>query len=136
LIRQLDLQHHISLIGRVAHSEIHHLHSMTDIFTLPSIAVRDWQEQFGIVLIESMSTGKPVVATLSGSIPEVVGDAGLLVQPNDHYSLYQGLKHLILDKQLKEQLGIRARNRAVEHFSQDVIASKLKSAYSTVLGRP
>ncbi|MEK9137264.1 MAG: glycosyltransferase family 4 protein [Bacteroidota bacterium] len=135
LINRLNLQNHVTLIGRVAHSEIHQLHSMADVFALPSIAMRYWQEQFGIVLIESMASGKAIVSTCSGSIPEVVGDSAILVQPNDHYSLYLELKKLVLDKKLRHQLGMKARARAVQCFSQEVIADKLRNAYLTVVER-
>jgi starch synthase len=132
-IHQLHLERFITLVGAVPHSEIHLLHNMADIFTLPSVPRKYWQEQFGIVLIESMACAKPVISTLSGSIPEVVADSGLLVQPNDHYALYLALKKLVLDKSLRESLGYRARQRVISMFSIPVISRKLKDAYTSVL---
>jgi len=108
---------------------------MADIFTLPSIPRKYWQEQFGVVLIESMACAKPIVTTLSGSIPDIMGDCGILVQPNDHFSLYLALKKLILNKSLRDSLGNQARSRAMNSFDMIKIAKKLKYAYSTILNQ-
>jgi len=67
---------------------------------LPGISTRYILEQFGIVLIEAMASGTPVISTHCGAIDEVVGDAGLLVQPNDYFCLYEQMKNVILDKSL------------------------------------
>ena len=72
-IRRLGIEDRVLLAGGVPHTDIHRLHSAADIFVLPSIPTHLWQEQFGIVLIESMACGVPVVAARSGSIPEVIG---------------------------------------------------------------
>jgi glycosyltransferase involved in cell wall biosynthesis len=106
---------------------------MADIFTLPSIPVDYWQEQFGIVLIESMASGKPIVTTISGSIPEVVGDAAVLVQPADHLALYHAFKDLVLSKEKCRSLGNRARARAEELFSLDVVSERLRRAIRSTL---
>lgn len=132
-IRQLKLEGVVRFIGYVPHKEIHLLHNMTDIFTLPSIPRKYWQEQFGIVLIESMACAKPVVTTFSGSIPEVVGDGALLVQPNDHLSLYYGLRELILNESKRSELASRARSRALIHFDQNVIGRKIQAVFENVL---
>lgn len=134
MVKRLRLDRNVLMIGPVPHSEIHRLHNIADIFTLPSVPRKFWQEQFGIVLIESMACGKPIVSTLSGSIPEVVGDCGLLVQPNDHYSLYLALKQLILDEALRQRMGISARARAENLFSTRVVSKKLQATYTKVLG--
>jgi starch synthase len=135
LVRRLGIQGHIWFIGGIPHAQVHLLHAAVDIFALPSIATRYWQEQFGIVLAESMACGKPIVTTLSGSIPDVVADAALLVQPNDHYALYTGLKSLVVDPRLRDEIGARARERALAEYSMSTIAGKLRNAYSTVLGK-
>ena len=132
-IQQLGLGEHIKLLGYVHHSDIHLLHNMADVFTLPSVPRKYWQEQFGIVLIESMACGKAIVSTFSGSIPDVVGDCGILVQPNDHYSLYLALKKLVLDKSLRDCLGLQARERAIQLFAKTEIAKKISVAYTKVL---
>jgi glycosyltransferase involved in cell wall biosynthesis len=65
-VRQLGITEHVTFLGGVPHSRVHLLYPIADMFTLPSVPVQDWQEQFGIVLIESMACGLTVVSTLSG----------------------------------------------------------------------
>ncbi len=134
-IKALGLERHVILGGSVPHNEIQFVHSCADIFTLPSSPRRYWQEQFGIVLIESMACGVPVVSTLSGSIPEVVGNAGLLVQPSDHYSLYLALKSLATHPARRADLGRKALERVRTIHSLPVVADRLRRAYQILLSR-
>jgi glycosyltransferase involved in cell wall biosynthesis/2-polyprenyl-3-methyl-5-hydroxy-6-metoxy-1,4-benzoquinol methylase len=115
------------------YQDIHKLHNLADIFVLPSIPLKKWQEQFGMVLIESMACGTPVISTLSGSIPEVVGDAGILIQPNDHLSLYEAIKKLILDKELRDILGKKALARAGSYFDSRKNAEKFRMVFEKVM---
>jgi glycosyltransferase involved in cell wall biosynthesis len=135
-VRSLALDHNVILGGPVPHNQIHLVHSCADIFALPSSPRRYWQEQFGIVLIESMACAVPIVSTLSGSIPEVVGDAGLLVQPNDHYSLFLALKSLVTSPERRADLGRRALARVDAVHSLPVVADRLRAAYRSLLHRP
>jgi glycosyltransferase involved in cell wall biosynthesis len=86
-----------------------------------------------MVLLESMACGKALISTCSGSIPEVVGDAGILVQPYDHLSLYQALKTALLNDALRQQLGQKARRRVETHFDCRHVAAKIDEAYRSIL---
>jgi glycosyltransferase involved in cell wall biosynthesis len=132
LLRHLDIVQNFRIVGGTDYSEIPSIHNLADIFVLPSVAGFRSREQFGMVLIESMACGKPVVSTLTGSIPEVVGDAGLLVQASDHYSLYQALKRLILDDNLRVKLGEQGRKRVMENFDSKLIAQRIKEVYQSL----
>ncbi len=132
LIQRLGLAEYFRIVGGIDYSEMPTIYSMADIFVLPSIATSRWQEQFGMVLIESMACGKPVVSTLSGSIPEVVGDSGILVQSADHLSLYQALKGLILNENLRRELGRKTRERAEKYFSIEVVSQRLREVYKSL----
>lgn len=87
-----------------------------------------------MVFQEAMSCGKPVVSTLSGSIPEVVGDAGILAQPNDHLSLYHALRELIAAPDVRESLGAKGRQRVLGHFTIRHISENIRRAFRTILG--
>ena len=115
---------------------MHLLYPAADVFTLPSIPVQDWQEQFGIVLIESMACGVPVVSTLSGSIPDVVGNAATLVQPADARALAEGLRPLIMHPDRRAAAGALARARVTEQFSLSAVAGRLREAYRWLLRDP
>lgn len=109
------------------------VHNLADVFVLPSIPTYAWQEQFGMVLVEAMASGVPVISTLSGSIPEVVGNAGMLVQPADPLSLEQALKKLINEPKLRLKLREKGLKQA-KLFDREKVALKLEKTYQSVLG--
>jgi glycosyltransferase involved in cell wall biosynthesis len=133
-LRQLEVTSSFKLVGDLPYHLLPDIHRLADIFILPSISTRYILEQFGIVLIESMATGKPVISTYCGAIDEVVGDAGILVQPNDYFRLYKALLKLCVDKSLRDSLGESALCRAQKYFSNNIISSSIASAYRKVLG--
>ena len=130
---RLQISKNVRLIGNILYDEIHMLYNLADIFVLPSRPTEMWQEQFGMVLVEAMASGNTVISTLSGSIPEVVGGAGVLVQPNDPLSLYHKIKKLMLDKKLREELGEKARRRAKKEFDFIKIAEKIDNIYKELI---
>ena len=122
-------------IEEYPYKDMYKLHNIADLFVLPSISTRSWQEQFGMVLIESMACGTPVISTYSGSIPEVVGDAGMLCQPNDHLSLYKAMKEMISNKEHRADLGKMALERTGTVFDSANIADKVKAVFNKVMSR-
>jgi glycosyltransferase involved in cell wall biosynthesis len=132
-LRQLGVSEYFRLIGSLPYSQLPELHRLADIFVLPSIATRTVQEQFGIVLIEAMATGKPVLATRAGAIDEVVGSTGLLVQANDGHRLADALRELVARHDLREQCGREGLERVRRLFSHEVIGSEIAAAYEAVL---
>jgi glycosyltransferase involved in cell wall biosynthesis len=108
------------------------IHNLADVFVLPSQPALRWQEQFGYVLVESMACGKPVLSTESGSIAEVVGNAGVLVPPNDYLALSRALERLIGSSSLRQELGTKARSRAEEMFDVRRVALQFKNHYENL----
>jgi starch synthase len=133
LIRRLFLEDYAQLIGSFSYSSVPQLYNIADIFVLPSIPTPTWQEQFGYVLVESMACGKPVISTLSGAIPEVVADAGVLVPPNDFFSLANALGDLISNEKKRVELGQKGRRRVEEAFDSRHVAMQLKNHYEELL---
>jgi len=133
-IRRLGLEGHAKLIGPHSYQEMPRIHNLADVFVLASQPTQGWQEQFGYVLAESMACGKAVVATTSGSIPEVVGDAGLLVPASDFQSLAAALGRLAAEPETRRELGTRARIRATGVFDQRTVAMHIQSHYEAILG--
>lgn len=116
------------------YQRMHEMFNMADIFVLPSINMRTWKEQFGMVLIEAMACGLPVISTLSGSIPEVVGDAGILIQPNDPGSLCLAIKGLLHDADRRRDLKEKGRKRAVQEFDSKKIAKRYGDLFEDLAG--
>jgi glycosyltransferase involved in cell wall biosynthesis len=107
------------------------IHNLADIFCLPSVATKGWEEQFGYALVEAMACGKPVVSTLTGSIPEVVKDGvtGILVNANDPHALQKALEELILNEKKRKNLGKNARQWVLQEFEANKIARQLAEIY-------
>jgi glycosyltransferase involved in cell wall biosynthesis len=129
LTRELGLERQVSFLGAHPYDRMPAIHSCADIFVLPSLPTPLWQEQFGYVLIESMACGKPVISTYTGSIPEVVGDAGILVPANDFAALSRAVEDLVTAPAKRDTLGLRGRSRAEELFDARITSSRLRGYY-------
>jgi len=131
-IAELNLIDNAKLIGSFPYSVMPKIHNLADVFVLPSLPIPTWQEQFGYVLIESMACGKPVISTYSGSIPEVVGDAGILVQPNDFSSIANAIELLITEKNEREKFCRSGRNRAEKLFNAKIVSIKFRRYFERI----
>ncbi len=129
LIREWGLEGKIVLIPYIPYRELPHLYNLADIFVLPSLPTSEWQEQFGMVLLEAMASGKAIVGSTSGAIPEVLGDAGLLVPSGDWIALANVLKRLLEDETLRNKLGTKAADLAKEKFDSRKIAQQIYLFY-------
>lgn len=103
---------------------------LCDVFVLPSV-----NEPFGRVIIEAMAAGKPVVATRSGGVPEIVveGETGLLVPPGDEAALAGALVELLADPARALRMGAAGTARARERFDVTRVAASVQQVYEEVL---
>jgi glycosyltransferase involved in cell wall biosynthesis len=121
---------------------------LEDAVTLPGRTdIRDWLERadvfvhtsrwegFGIVLLEAMLAGLPIVATRVSAVPEVVvdGETGLLVDPGDHTRLAEALGALLADDVRATGLGEAGRRRALDEFSVGRMAERTLAVYDDAL---
>jgi len=90
-------------------------------------------EGFGLPAGEAMACGVPVISTTGGALPEVVGDAGLLVPPGDHMALVKAIAFLYDHPEQAHAIGTKGYKRATTHFSWQQAAEKTVSAYRRVL---
>lgn len=123
------------VITTLPYDDIPKAMAMSDIFVLPSIPVRQWQEQLGMVFIEAMGCGTCVVSAQSGSIDEVIGDAGILVPPADPMILSRELENLVDKPTLREEYGFRGRKRAENMFDARYKFREFREVYEKVLPR-
>lgn len=135
MISRLDLNSEIRLLSDCPYNLIPEVHSLADIFIMPSVPLRHLREQYGMVLIEAMAMGKPIVSTYCGSIPEVVEDAGFLVPPADHFALSQAISHLIENPEARIELGKKARCIAERRYDAISVSNKLHGIYQTLLSQ-
>jgi len=119
-------------VGFMPHDKMPYFYAAADVCVLPSKA-----EAFGISALEAIATGKPVVASEVGGIPEVVknGLTGKLVKPEDSRELAEALLELLNDEQEVMKMGYNARRVAEEEFSWKVIAKKTEEVYRKILGK-
>lgn len=113
-------------VGRVSDSELSFLYERAGFFFFPSL-----YEGFGIPPLEAMQQGCPVLASNRSSIPEVVGDAGVLFDPDDSGSLEQGLAEIFLPS-TRERLIAQGRQRA-KSFSWDSATDQYSTLYNSLL---
>jgi glycosyltransferase involved in cell wall biosynthesis len=106
-IAQLGLQSSVTILGAVQDTDMATLYSGATAFAFPSL-----YEGFGLPVLEAMACGTPVVASNRSSLPEVLGDAGLLVDPLDVDALAEALTRLLRDAELRRELSAKGLARA------------------------
>ena len=101
-----------------------------DVLAVPSL----W-EGFGLVTLEAMCAGKPVVASNVGGIPEVVedGETGYLVPPGDPHALSLALKRVLQEKEVASKMGEKGRERVMDRYSLDVYLKKFENIYEDLV---
>jgi glycosyltransferase involved in cell wall biosynthesis len=105
-------------VGHLDEEDLAVLYSHAGVFVLPSL-----YEGFGLPVLEAMAAGAPVLTSSVSSLPEVAGDAALLVDPHDPAAIADGLRRLLGDPALADDLRTRGRARAAE-FSWERTASE------------
>jgi len=123
-----------SFLPPLPYSEIHTFYRSIDVFVLPSIPLPGLVEQFGFVLLEAMASGVPIIATQIGGIPEVVGDAAVLIPSRDIFALQKAIQALANDPARRQELAARGRQRALQHFRRELVADKMRQVYRRLLG--
>lgn len=130
LVKDMGLTDNVVFAGFVPSDELPSYYHSADIFCAPATG----GESFGIVLLEAMACGKPVVATNIQGYAGVLahGEEGLLVPPRDEESLAHALLSLLNDKSLRLQMGAKGRIKA-EKYSWPNIARQIMDYYDSLL---
>jgi len=95
------------------------------------VTVPSREDAFPLVVLEAMTLGRPVAAFAVGGIPELLGDAGVLVEPEDVSGLAAAIAGLVSDPAARQSLGNRAATRAAEVFGFE----QFEDAIADVLGQ-
>ena len=129
LVRDLGIAPRVHFAG--AEADVRVPLAAMQVFAFP---VR-WQEGFGLSLIEAMAAGKPVVATRTGAVPDIVEDgrSGVLVQPEDAASLAAGIARLLDDPAAAARMGQDAQARVREAFSLDRMTDQIEAVYRELI---
>jgi len=128
----------VKLVGSLPHDLIPAVLAVADTVVVPSVVDRAGRvDGLPNTVLEALASGRPLVATRVGGIPEVVrdGENGLLVPQKDAEALARALRQLQGDEALRARLSAGARQSAVERFSWAATAEDLEVVYSTAIAR-
>lgn len=114
-------------LGYVGDDELRAIYQLASVLAFPSL-----YEGFGLPPLEAMAVGTPVVASTGGALPEVLGDAALLVEPNDVNALVEALASILSDELLRTAMIERAKAHAAK-FTWDEVARKVVQVYESTL---
>lgn len=109
-VHRLKLHKHVRFLGFVDNRTLASLYRLATVFAFPSL-----YEGFGLPPLEAMASGTPVVTSNVSSLPEVVGDAAMLVDPEEVAAIAHGLRKVLLDEPLRAQMRARGLARAAEY---------------------
>ena len=121
------MKNEILFLGVVKDEDLPMLYNCADIFVYPSL-----YEGFGLPPLEAMACGIPVITSNTSSLPEVIGDAGIMIDPTDVNSLSDVMCKVLKDKELR----LRMRNMGLERsklFSWENTAKKMLDIYDDAL---
>ena len=125
-VERLGLADRTVFPGFVDEQDLPVLYSLADVFAFPSL-----YEGFGLPPLEAMACGTPVVTSNRGSLPEVVGDAAVIVDPDDSRQIAQGLHDVLTDPQRQQAMSEAGRERA-RLFTWQKVAQATEDLYRDV----
>jgi glycosyltransferase involved in cell wall biosynthesis len=125
-----EVRPRVQLLGRLPNGEVDRWLQSATVFVAPSL-----YESFGLIFVEAMRWGIPVVGTQVGGIPEIVEHerTGLLVPPQKPHAIAAALIRLLRDEPLRKQLGEAGRRRVEEQFSARHAAERMVDLYAATV---
>ncbi len=131
-IERGGVDHRVALVGHSDPDALPATYRRLDVVVVPSLQTPAWVEQFGRVAVEAMASGVAVVASRTGALPEVVGQAAWLVEPGDVAGLAQALGALRDDPAARARLAVAGTRRA-QHYGWTSVAQRQVSLYRQVV---
>lgn len=128
LVRKLRLQDKIQFVSGISTQQMVHYYAEATVAVVPSV-----YEGFGLPAGEAMACGVPVVSTDGGALPEVVGDAGVIVPAKNVDAMVNAIDSLLRDPARRQQLGDAGRQRIDDKFCWQVCAREMAAYYRDVL---
>ncbi|HMQ30621.1 MAG TPA: glycosyltransferase family 1 protein [Chloroflexaceae bacterium] len=128
-LEELGLREQVKFVGYIEEEELPLWYAAATVFVFPSL-----YEGFGMPPLEAMACGTPVVTSDSSSLPEVVGDAGLMAPPRDAAAFAAAIDRVLSDAELRHELRERGLARA-KAFDWHVTAERTLAAYAAAAGR-
>ena len=132
IVARCDAEEHVELRGQVPQAQLPEIYRSADL-----VVCAPWYEPFGIVPLEAMACGIPVVASSVGGLIDTVVDdvTGLHVRPRDLPGLASTMRALLEEPEERERMGVLGRRRVVRRYSWDRVAADTERAYRAVMAR-
>ena len=127
LTKKLNLKENVIFVGYIKNSDLPKYYTSSDIFILPSIKVKGGDtEGLGVVLLEAMACGTPVIGSNTGGITDIIkhGESGFLVKPKDPEDIAEKIIVLLSNKELQQKFSEEGLKIVRERFSWNVIVKK------------
>ncbi len=131
LVSELAVGEKVRFVHGISDTELAELYASAEIAVVPSL-----YEGFSLPAVEHMASGTPLVASRTGALPEVVGDAGLLVSPGDPEELAAVLKHLHDSSRERARMSEVALARVQERYAWTAVARAVVAEYQRALAQP
>lgn len=130
LTQELGLGGHVLFLGSLPHQEAMQEMAQCDLFVLPS-----WKEAFGVVYLEGMAHGKPIIGTKGEGISEILAqeEVGIAVPPKDVAALTKGIRELLQNPERAKEMGARGRELVNRRFTWQYNAQKTLEVYRAVV---
>lgn len=125
-VEQADMSDRVVFLRGLPDSELPLLYSWADVFVFPSL-----YEGFGLPPLEAMACGTPVITSNASSLPEVVGDAGIMVAPRNVEGLADAIRRALTDSDLRQEMTIKGLEQA-KKFSWKETARQTLNIYQEV----
>ena len=125
-LASLGITGRVTFIGYASESDLAHYYSSALLLAYPSL-----YEGFGLPPLEAMACGCPVITSNTSSLPEVVGEAGIMVDPHDTDSLAQAMRQVLTDSELRDNM-IRKGLEQSKRFSWEKAAEQTLEVYNKV----
>lgn len=127
----MGLKKNVRFVGKVSDEELPYYYAMGDVFCLPSI---NCGEAFGMVLLESIACGIPIIASDLPGVRTIAKKGGIVTSPKDSLALAKSIREFFsMGNEEREKFKILVRKRAEEHYSWDAIVEKLEAVYSEIM---
>ena len=127
-VHRHNLHKYVRFLGYMPDETLAILYRLTSVFVFPSL-----YEGFGLPPLEAMASGAPVVTSNVSSLPEVAGDAAMLVDPYEPKSIADGIRRVLTEPELRDELRARGLRRAAE-FSWEQSTRRVRQIYGEVAG--
>lgn len=130
----LGLSARIEWLGALPREQLPSFWPEVDVLVAPSRSTAEWVEPSGAVVLQAMAYGVAPVVTRCGALPDVVGEAGLIVDENDLVALTRAIQAFVAEPSRCRIVGMAARQRVLEHYADAAVAERMVSLWRRVLG--